>query len=142
MYLKVPYIPKSAFMTEPVSPPDFCAFDQNSGIRKTLDLIADKWTALVIMALMQDTHRYSELHRKIVGITQKMLTQTLRKLEESGLIERKVYPVIPPMVEYSLTPLGRTLVVPLTALCQWSVEHLHEVEAAKSGATCESSLDV
>lgn len=109
-----------------------CAFDQASGVRRTLDLVADKWTALVIMALIHDKKRYSELHRKIEGISQKMLTQTLRKLEESSLVQRKIYPVVPPMVEYSLTPLGKTLVEPLQALCRWSSEHFHEVEAARA----------
>lgn len=94
------------------------AFAQTSGVRRTLDLVADKWTALVILTLTQDTKRYSELHRTIGGISQKMLTQTLRKLEQSGLIQRKVYPVVPPMVEYSLTPLGQTLIEPLKSLCR------------------------
>ncbi len=107
-----------------------CAFDQTSGVRKTLDLVANKWTALVIMALAQETKRYSELHRKIDGISQKMLTQTLRELENSGLINRLVYPVVPLMVE-SLTPLGQSLVEPLKSLCRWASEHYHEVEIAR-----------
>jgi DNA-binding HxlR family transcriptional regulator len=127
------YLPKGACMTLPQSQP--CAFDQASDVRKTLDLIADKWTALVVIALMNDKKRFSELHRKIEGISQKMLTQTLRRLEESGLIQRKIYPVIPPMVEYTLSPLGKTLVEPLKALCQWSAEHSHEVEAARGLVT-------
>jgi DNA-binding HxlR family transcriptional regulator len=128
MHEKVLYRPKGAYMNPPHSQP--CAFDHASGVRKTLDLVADKWTALVIMALMTDKKRYSELHRKIEGISQKMLTQTLRRLEENGLVQRKIYPVIPPMVEYSLSPLGQTLVEPLKALCQWSADHSHEIEAA------------
>lgn len=108
-----------------------CPF-QAAGVRKTLNLVADKWTTLVIMALMEDKKRYSELHRKIEGISQKMLTQTLRRLEESGLVQRKIYPVVPPMVEYSLTPLRETLVEPLKALCRWSAEHFDEVEAARA----------
>jgi DNA-binding HxlR family transcriptional regulator len=120
-------------------PQQSCAFDQTSGIRKALDLVADKWTALIIMALAQDTKRYSELQRKIGGISQKMLTQTLRQLETSGLIHRKVYPVVPPMVEYSLTPLGVTLVEPLKALCFWAAEHFHEVEVAKEQASREKT---
>ncbi|MBD2034545.1 helix-turn-helix transcriptional regulator [Leptolyngbya sp. FACHB-321] len=116
-----------------------CAFDQTSGVRKALDLVADKWTALIIMALAQDTKRYGELHRKIDGISQKMLTQTLRQLEGSGLIHRKVHPVVPPMVEYSLTLLGETLVEPLKALCSWAAEHFHEVEAAREQASTEKT---
>jgi DNA-binding HxlR family transcriptional regulator len=114
-----------------------CVLDRTSNVLQVLDLIADKWTALVIMALLQGTKRYSELHRDIGGISQKMLTQTLRSLETSGLIDRKVYPVVPPMVEYSLTPLGETLVQPLTALCAWASEHLPEVNAAKAKAIDE-----
>lgn len=117
---------------------------ENSVLRKNciaqqvLDLIADKWTALVVYTLSRDTRRYSELKREIEGISQKMLTQTLRQLEKDGLIARKVYPVVPPMVEYSLTPLGQTLIKPLKELCRWAEEHFHEVEKARAshaGAT-------
>jgi DNA-binding HxlR family transcriptional regulator len=117
-------------MTELSSRP--CVLDQNANVRKILDLIADKWTALIILALSRGTKRYSELHRQIGGVSQKMLTQTLRSLENSGLIDRKVYPVVPPMVEYSLTPLGETLVQPLKTLCNWAGEHFHEVEACRA----------
>jgi DNA-binding HxlR family transcriptional regulator len=117
-------------MTEPSSRP--CVLDQNADVRKILDLIADKWTALVILALSRETKRYSELHRQIGGVSQKMLTQTLRNLESSGLIDRKVYPVVPPMVEYSLTTLGETLVQPLKTLCNWAGDHFHEVEAFRA----------
>ena len=116
-----------------------CAFDQTSGVRKALDLVADKWTALIIMALAQDTRRYGELHRKIDGISQKMLTQTLRQLESSGLVHRKVYPVVPPMVEYCLTSLGETLVEPLKALCLWAGEHFYQVETAREQASTEKT---
>jgi DNA-binding HxlR family transcriptional regulator len=112
-----------------------CVLDQTSDVRQILDLIADKWTALVILALSRGTYRYSELHRTIGGVSQKMLTQTLRGLESSGLIDRKVYPTVPPMVEYSLTPLGETLVKPLKNLCSWASEYMHEVEDARSKTT-------
>ena len=130
MYKKVLYLPKSVYMDS--SSPQARALNHASGVRRTLDLVADKWTALVIMALIQDKKRYSELHRKIEGISQKMLTQTLRRLETNGLVQRKIYPVVPPMVEYSLTSLGKTLVEPLQALCRWSSEHFHEIEAARA----------
>jgi DNA-binding HxlR family transcriptional regulator len=120
-------------MTEIFSRP--CVLDQTSDVRQILDLIADKWTALVILALSRGTHRYSELHRTIGGVSQKMLTQTLRSLETSGLIDRKVYPTVPPMVEYSLTPLGETLVKPLKTLCDWASEHMDEVEKARKQVT-------
>jgi DNA-binding HxlR family transcriptional regulator len=126
-------------MTEPQARP--CVLDQNSDIRQVLDLIADKWTALIILGLSKGTKRYSELHREIGGVSQKMLTQTLRNLENSGLIDRKVYPVVPPMVEYSLTPLGTTLVKPLKTLCNWASEHFHEVELARTDAVDSKKLD-
>ena len=92
--------------------------------RAVLDRIADKWTALIIHALSDGTLRYGELQRRVGGITQKMLTQTLRSLENDGLVERRVYPVVPPMVEYSLTSLGRSLEEPLSAICKWAERHL------------------
>ncbi len=106
-------------------------FNARCGSQRVLDLIANRWTALVIYSLAGGTQRYSELHRKIGGVSQKMLTQTLRKLERDGLVERRVFPVVPPKVEYSLTPLGRTLTGPLRAICQWAEEHLPQLERAR-----------
>jgi DNA-binding HxlR family transcriptional regulator len=104
------------------------ALDQNCAARQTLDLIADKWTVLLIYALAEGTKRYNELSKMIEGVTPKMLTQTLRRMETSGIVYRTVHPVSPPKVEYSLTPLGETLIVPLTALCRWAEDHANEVE--------------
>ena len=106
--------------------------DARCGSRKVLDRIADKWTALVIHVLSNGTKRSGELRRAITGISQKMLTQTLRSLEDDGLVARKVYPVVPPMVEYSLTPLGRTLTEPLDAICRWAEKHLPELESIRA----------
>jgi DNA-binding HxlR family transcriptional regulator len=100
--------------------------------RQVLDRIADKWTSLAIYALSDGTMRYGELERRIGGISQKMLTQTLRSLEDDGLVERKIYPVVPPHVEYSLTPLGRTLIEPLTAICRWAEKHLPQLLANRN----------
>lgn len=91
--------------------------------RRVLDLIANKWTALVIKCLSERTLRFGELREAIGGVSQKMLTQTLRALEREGLVERTVYPVVPPKVEYRLTASGRTLVEPLAALCRWAEAH-------------------
>src|SRR5207253_6269087 len=91
--------------------------------RLVLDRIADKWTAIIIKILARGTMRYAALQREIGGISQKMLTQTLRTLERDGLVQRKVHPVVRPKVEYSLTKLGRTLIEPLHALCRWSEKH-------------------
>ena len=100
--------------------------------RKVLDRIADKWTSLVIYALSDGTLRYGELQRRIGGVSQKMLTQTLRSLEDDGLVARKIHPVVPPMVEYSLTPLGRTLTEPLSAVRRWAEQHLPQLMANRS----------
>jgi len=100
--------------------------------RRGLELIADQWSMLVIVALQKDTKRFSQLHAKIDGISKKMLTQTLRSLERDGLVKRVVYPVIPPMVEYSLTALGQTLIDPIWALRDWSEQYIEEVEHARA----------
>ncbi len=112
-------------------------FDAACGSQQVLGLIANRWTALVVYALACGTHRYGELLRKIGGVSQKMLTQTLRKLEQDGLVERRVYPVVPPKVEYSLTPLGRTLTGPLRAVCEWAERHLPELERAREAANAK-----
>lgn len=100
--------------------------------RRVLAILADKWTSLVIVALEPGTKRFQQLRREIEGVSQKMLTQTLRTLEEDGLVRRVAYPTVPPRVEYSLTPLGRTLIVPLAALHEWSEAHVEEIEAARA----------
>jgi DNA-binding HxlR family transcriptional regulator len=114
---------------EPVQPN---VLDPNCGSRRVLDLIADRWSVLVIYALDHETRRYSDLERLIGGISQKMLTQTLRGLERHGIVVRTVYPVVPPHVEYKLTPLGITLVDALRVLCTWAQENLSTVEAART----------
>jgi DNA-binding HxlR family transcriptional regulator len=105
---------------------------ETCGSRRVLELVADKWAVIVIYVLARGTRRFGELQRTVGGVSQKMLTQTLRGLERDGLVERKVYPVIPPRVEYSLSPLGETLVEPLASLCRWAEEHFWEVERARS----------
>jgi DNA-binding HxlR family transcriptional regulator len=104
-------------------------FDAQCGSRQVLNLIGDRWTMLVLYALRHDARRYGEL--LIGGISQKMLTQVLRKLERDGIVARKVYPVVPPHVEYRLTPLGKTLLRPLSAICRWAEEHLSEIAEAQ-----------
>lgn len=99
--------------------------------RQALALIADKWSVLVITTLAGGSRRYNALRRELDGISQKMLTQTLRDLECNGLVARTVYPDMPPRVEYDLTPLGQTLVEALMVLRDWANEHYHEVEAAR-----------
>lgn len=106
--------------------------DETCESRQVLGLIADKWAAVVVCALANGTRRYSELQREIGGVSEKMLTQTLRHLERDGLVQRMVHPVVPPRVDYDLTSLGGTLVGPLTALCRWAEDHTDEVQAARA----------
>lgn len=99
--------------------------------RLMLNRIADKWTVLVLGLLENEAKRFSTLQREIGGISQKMLTQTLRGLERDGLVARTVYPEVPPRVEYTITPLGSTLVGLLAALRVWSETHMDEVLQAQ-----------
>jgi DNA-binding HxlR family transcriptional regulator len=102
-------------------------FNATCSVPTVLDLIGTKWAILIVSALSQGTKRYSQLQQLIEGISPKMLIQNLRKLEACGLVLRVVYPVVPPQVDYSLTPLGETLVEPLAMLYMWSEEHIHEL---------------
>jgi DNA-binding HxlR family transcriptional regulator len=111
-----------------------CVLDPRCGSRELFDLITGKWAVLLISSLADGPKRSNALHREVEGISQKMLVQTLRGLEANGLVERKVYPVVPPKVEYSLTPLGETLVGIGKAMCVWAEEHLGEVEQAREQA--------
>jgi DNA-binding HxlR family transcriptional regulator len=105
--------------------------DANPHLRQTLELVADKWVVAVLYILSGGTKRYGELQREIGEISQRMLTRTLRDLERNGLVQRKVYPVVPPMVEYSLTPLGETMNGVLKSVCDWSTQNFDAVEAAR-----------
>ena len=105
-------------------------FDTTCAAPQVLEYIASKWAILIIYALSQDTKRYSQLKQQIKGVSPKMLIQNLRKLEACGLVHRLVHPVVPPQVDYSLTPLGETLVDPLAVLCEWAVNHVHELTPA------------
>lgn len=109
-----------------------CILDRTTASRRTLDLIADKWVILVLFALQNEPRRFAELHRNIGGVTQKMLVQTLRSMERDGLVSRKIYPVVPPKVEYRLTPLGESLEPILNAIIDWSVENLKKVDASRA----------
>jgi DNA-binding HxlR family transcriptional regulator len=106
--------------------------DQGCESRQALDRIADKWTCLVVYALLDGPRRHGELKRTIQGISQKMLTQTLRSMETDGLVQRRVIDVIPPHVEYSLTTLGHSLSDPLVAICRWAMDHLGEMQQARA----------
>ena len=107
-------------------------FDPNCGSRTVLDLIADKWSALILYALQGRTLRHAELQRAIGGVSQKMLTQTLRTLEADGIVLRVAFPVVPPHVEYSLTALGESLSPLLTEVCRWAEHYLPDIQAARA----------
>lgn len=109
-----------------------CAFNAACPTRLILNRIADKWTVLVMILLESETKRFSHLQREIGGISQKMLTQTLRGLERDGLVTRTVYASVPPKVEYALTPLGHTLKDLLYAIKTWSETHINEVLDAQN----------
>ncbi|GAA3879289.1 winged helix-turn-helix transcriptional regulator [Streptomyces sedi] len=94
--------------------------------------VGDKWSVLLVILLGGRPHRYNELHRAVEGISQRMLTRTLRGLEADGLVRRDVHPTVPPSVEYSLTPLGRGLLEPLSALADWAVRNAPEINEARS----------
>jgi DNA-binding HxlR family transcriptional regulator len=100
--------------------------------REVLQRVGDKWSMLVIDLLGQGTMRFTELHRSVDGITARMLTVTLRGLERDGIVTRTIHPVIPPRVEYALTPMGRTLLDTIGQLVSWADSHLPEIEAARA----------
>ncbi|MFE3202663.1 winged helix-turn-helix transcriptional regulator [Embleya sp. NPDC059237] len=99
--------------------------------RQVLDHIAGKWTVLIVDVLRDGPMRYTELSRRIEGVSQKMLTQTLRSLETDGFVLRTVTPTIPPRVDYTLTDLGRSLGEPIRALREWTETHINEIERAR-----------
>lgn len=108
--------------------------------REVLDLIGSKWSVLVIGRLETSAHRFGELRRAVPGITQKMLTQTLRRLEQDGLVHREVLVHMrPPRVEYSLTDLGQTITEPLGAIRDWTEQHLPDVRTAQAKFASENA---
>ena len=117
-------------------------YSSNCPTRKVLDRVADKWAVLVLGLLIEGPIRFNRLRRAVEGISQKMLSQTLKSLERDGLVSRKAFATVPVTVEYAITPLGQTLATTLDALRVWAETHMEEVTAnqqrydvgAKSGA--------
>ncbi len=109
----------------PTTGPDACL------VREVLDRVGDKWSVYVVHMLGSGTMRFSELRRGIDGISQRMLTVTLRGLERDGLVTRTVYPVVPPRVDYALTPLGETLLDAVCSLVKWAEEHRSDIDEAR-----------
>lgn len=92
-------------------------------VETTLHVISGRWKTVILFHLFDGTKRFSELQRSMTGITQKMLTQQLREMEGDGVVRRRVYPQVPPKVEYSLTPLGQSLKPVVEAMCRWGLRH-------------------
>nr|WP_274636422.1 helix-turn-helix domain-containing protein [Microbacterium bovistercoris] len=117
-------------MSKPVWDP----YDRDCPTRQLLDRIGDRWTVLVIGTLADGPRRYTEIARKVDGVSQKMLTQTLRALEHDGIVSRTVFPEIPPRVEYRLTARGESLREPLHALEEWAKTNMADVLDSRSRA--------
>jgi DNA-binding HxlR family transcriptional regulator len=111
--------------------PPWNVYDKNCPTRLVLDRIADKWTVLIIGRLSAGTRRFGELKREISGITQKVLSQTLKDMERDGIVTRQVYATMPPKVEYSLTPLGYTLICIINSIRGWAETNIELVLVAQ-----------
>lgn len=111
-------------------------------VREALDRVGDKWSVLVLVLLADGTKRFSELRRAIDGISQRMLTLTLRELESDGLVNRTVFPTIPPRTQYELTALGRTLLDPVHTLARWALEHRLDIQRARRRNGSAASEDL
>jgi DNA-binding HxlR family transcriptional regulator len=111
--------------------PAWTVFNSNCPTRQVLDCIADKWTVLIIRRLSEGTLRFAQLRRAVDGISQKVLTNTLRTLERDGIVTRRIYASVPPKVEYSLTGLGRSLCDLVGGICTWAEDNIEQVQAAR-----------
>ena len=130
-YLKVPKSKEGGEWVQTKADSRPTVFESQYGSRQVLDLLSEKWTSHVLYALAFGVKRHGELKREIKGISQKMLTRTLRNLERDGLVKRTVYHVVPPRVEYALTPLGETFSELLKEICTWAETHFAEIESAQ-----------
>ena len=119
------------FPPAPVLPPYATSSSDCRGVASILARVGDKWSVFVIMLLGDGPRRFNEIKRMVGGISQRMLTLTLRGLERDGLVTRTVFPTIPPRVDYELTDLGRGLWQPVEALGEWASDHQTEIEAAR-----------
>jgi len=126
--------------------PPWDVFDSHCPTRQVLDRIADKWTVLIIRRLSSGTLRFAQLRRAVDGISQKVLTSTLRGLERDGIVTRRIYASVPPKVEYSLTGLGRSLCSLVEGICGWAEANIEQVQEAREvydrlpGSTAKSQL--
>ena len=115
----------------PVLPPNAHLDSDCRGVASILARVGDKWSVLVVTRLGSGSMRFNELRRSIGGISQRMLTLTLRGLERDGLVTRTVFPTIPPRVDYALTPLGRDLLEPVSALGEWATRNQAKIARAR-----------
>lgn len=111
--------------------PEWDPYDRNCPSRQVLDRVGDRWSVLVVGALTQGPQRFSELAKTVDGVSQKMLTQTLRGLERDGLVARTIFAQIPPRVEYELTASGRSLSEPMLALEEWTKANMPRIVTAR-----------
>ncbi|WP_141206370.1 winged helix-turn-helix transcriptional regulator [Streptomyces griseorubiginosus] len=118
---------------------EYDAFIKGCPTNQLLDRLSDKWVSLVVAALSGGPMRYSDLSRKIAGVSPKMLTQTLRTLERDGILTRTVTPAVPVRVDYALTPLGSSLAGLLTAVKTWAETHIEEVHEARERYDTETA---
>ena len=132
--------PENSRVTD-LSPPADLQHADCRGVASILARVGDKWSVLVIMMLFDGPKRFNELKRMVAGISQRMLTLTLRGLERDGLVTRTVFPTIPPRVDYDLTDLGRGLLKPVAALGQWVFEHKTEIDTARETFDKRSEAD-
>jgi DNA-binding HxlR family transcriptional regulator len=101
-------------------------------VGKVLAIVGDKWTVMIVRVLMERPRRFNDIKRTIGGISQQMLTRTLKALERDGMVTRTVHPTVPPQVEYALTELGQSLAIPVRALGAWAGDHLDEIETNRA----------
>jgi DNA-binding HxlR family transcriptional regulator len=129
-------LPKKALSGAQVTagspPPRYSVYAPDCPTRMVLDRIADRWSGLVLGRLASEPMRFNRLRREVPGVSQKVLSQTMKRLERDGLVEREVFPTVPVTVEYSITPLGRTLHQAVKAIVDWAEGNIEAVLAAQA----------
>jgi DNA-binding HxlR family transcriptional regulator len=132
-------IPKHTEVT--ASPPGGIVHENCRRVSAVLGRLGDKWSVLVVMTLSDGARRFNEIKRAVDGISQRMLTLTLRGLERDGMVTRTVFPTVPPRVDYELTELGRSLRAPVVALGLWAQDHIPEIDAAQTRFDQRATLE-